>query len=113
MKAIEKELDRLVQESSKNHKCAICGRKADCFHHIIGRANPMTRYDDVNLLPVCFFCHRLIHDGKINEWDYLTPNRKELLIELRKMSYKDFLIFVVKQTETEYLRDLKKIYSHI
>lgn len=111
MKAIEKTLDTLIQLESQNHKCVVCGKKADCYHHLIGRANPMTRYDKVNLLPVCYDCHRDIHDARINDWDYIDNDRKELLNELRKMSYKDFLIFVAKKTENEYLHELKEIWK--
>lgn len=71
----------------------------------------MTRYDKVNLLPVCYDHHRDIHDGKINDWDYIDADRKELLNELRKMSYKDFLIFVAEQTENEYLQQLKSFWK--
>lgn len=107
MKPIEKQLDKLVQIASSNHKCVVCGKPAECYHHLIGRANPMTRYDRVNLLPVCYDCHRDIHDGKVNDWDYVSEEKKELLNELKKMSYKDFLIFVACQTESEYLKTLK------
>lgn len=111
MKQIEKVLDTLIQLESKNHRCKVCGRKADCYHHLIGRANPMTRYDKVNLLPVCYDCHRDIHDGKVNDWDYVSAERQELLRELQRMSYKNFLIFVAHQTETEYLKDLKELWK--
>ena len=107
MKAIEKQLDKLVQIASLNKKCAVCGKPAECYHHLIGRANPMTRYDPINLLPVCYDCHRDIHDGKVNDWNYIEADRKELLSELKRMSYKDFLIFIAKQTETEYFKTLK------
>ena len=111
MKPIEKELDRLIQQSCQKQSCIICGKKAEAMHHIIGRANMVTRYNPDNLMPVCLDCHRKIHDGKINQWDYIDGYKGSILRELSHKSYKDFLIFVVKQTEDEYLRDLKKNYQ--
>ena len=111
MKAVKKELDRLVQETSKGKRCRICGRSAVCYHHIVRRDDNMCRYDPVNLMPVCKHCHDEIHNGHINEKNYLTDKEIELLNELKKMSYKDFLIFVAQQTEDEYLKQLKKFYS--
>ena len=102
-----KELDKLVQQLHHNQLCRVCRKPAECIHHRIGRANLMLRYDITNLMPLCYNCHRLIHDGKINQWDYCLPEQKEFLEERRKMSYKDFLIFVAKQTEKEYLQQLK------
>ena len=116
MKTIERQLDKLVQLESLNHNCVVCKKKkitkkAECYHHLIGRANPMTRYDPINLLPVCYDCHMDIHQGKVNDWDYVDKDREECLRELQRMSYKDFLIFVAKKTETEYLRELKEIWK--
>jgi hypothetical protein len=104
---IEKELDKLVQTACLSQKCRVCGKPAECGHHLIGRADKMLRYDAVNIMPSCYDCHRLIHDGKIDQWDYCLPEQKEFLEERRKMSYKDFLIFVAKKTEKEYLQQLK------
>ena len=107
MKAIEKELDRLVQQACLNQKCRVYGMPAECGHHLIGRSNMMTRYDAINIMPLCYDCHRKIHDGKINQWEYCAPEQKEFLNIAKNMSYKDFLIFVAKQTEREYLQHLK------
>ena len=108
MKPIIKELDRLIQELSHYERCAICGKPAQCTHHIIRRDDMMARYDLTNLLFVCQHCHDEIHNGHIDEYRYLSKQRKEFLNELKKISYKDFLIFVVQQTETEYLKSVKK-----
>lgn len=107
MKAIEKELDKLVQMACLNQKCRVCGKPAECGHHLIGRANMMTRYDAINIMPLCYICHGLIHDGKIDQWDYCTTVQHEFLNIAKNMSYKDFLIFVAKKPESEYLQDLK------
>lgn len=107
MKAIEKELDKLVQQACLNQKCRVCGKPAECGHHLIGRLNMMTRYDAINIMPLCYDCHRKIHDGKINQWEYCLPEQKEFLNIAKNMNYKDFLIFVAEQTEREYLQQLK------
>lgn len=108
MKAIEKTLDKLVQLACLNQKCRVCGKPAECGHHLIGRSNMMLRYDAINIMPLCYDCHRKIHDGKINQWEYCAPEQKEFLQEkAKKMSYRDFLIFVAKQPEFEYLEGLK------
>lgn len=108
MKPIEKELDKLVQLVCLNQRCRVCGKPAECGHHLIGRANPMTRYDIRNIMPLCYDCHREIHDGKINQWDYCSKERKEFLSIIKRNSYKDFLLFVAQQTESQYLKGLKE-----
>ena len=108
MKPIIKELDRLVQQLSNKKRCAICGRPAQCTHHIIRRDDAMARYDRTNLMFVCQHCHDEIHNGHIDEYKYIPKIQKEFLNEIKKISYKDFLIFVAQQTETEYLKSVKK-----
>lgn len=113
MKPIEKQLDKLVQMACANMRCTICGRKAECGHHIIGRANPMTRYDPVNIMALCYNCHRDVHDGKLLDWNYIDDLQKETLFALKNMSYKNFLIFVAKKTENEYLKELKEMWKEL
>ena len=109
MKAIEKELDRLVQGLCKNHRCHVCGvRPATAIHHIIGRANKMLRYDIVNLLPVCNECHRDIHDKGLDVSAYLHKGRWQYLQEVKNQSYKEILTFELCMTEDEFLRDCKR-----
>lgn len=113
MKAIEKELDRMVQELHKNQRCWICAKrgkykKADCIHHIIRRKNPMTRYDIINLMPVCYDCHREIHDKGLDEYQFLGELQAKYLKSIKNKSYKDFLIFEMQMTENEYLKFCKK-----
>lgn len=108
MKAIKKELDRLVQEASRGKRCRICGKNAEATHHILPRSNKITRYDLCNLMFICCDCHRMIHDGKLNQWLYIDDLRKDYLREVNKMNYKDFLLFVAQMTDDEYLRDCRK-----
>lgn len=108
MKAIEKELDRLVQTLCINHYCHICGtHNAEAIHHIIGRANKVLRYDFTNLLPVCHECHRKIHDTGLDVSKYVLPERWQYLQQIKNKSYKDLLVFELGQTEDEFLKACK------
>jgi len=115
LKAIEKELDKLVQTVCHKQYCRICAKKdgvlrtAEATHHIIGRANKMLRYDIINLMPVCLEHHRQIHDGKINQWDYIDTDIAEYLREVKNASYKDFLIKIANQTNDEYLKECRDV----
>ena len=105
MKPIEKELDRLVQGLRKNQRCHICGvRQATAVHHIIPRANDLLRYDPVNLLPVCYDCHRDIHDRGLDVSAYSHLGRWQYLQEARNQSYKNVLTFELGMSEDEFLQ---------
>jgi 5-methylcytosine-specific restriction endonuclease McrA len=109
MKAIEKELDRMVQELHKNQRCHICGAySATEIHHIISRKDKMLRYDISNLLPVCHSCHMKIHDKGLDEYQFLGELQAKYLKSIKNKSYKDFLIFEMQMTENEYLKFCKK-----
>lgn len=103
-----KELDKLVQQLHQNQLCRVCRKPAECIHHRIGRANLMLRYDITNLMPLCYNCHRLIHDGKINQWDYTHPDLKTYLDRVKNMSFKDYLLFECGGlTKEEYFKKCK------
>ena len=78
------------------------------MHHIIGRSNKLLRYDIINLLPVCFDCHRMIHDEGLDALEYIPTVQAEFLKDVKNISYKNFLIFVVNKTEDEYLKQCRK-----
>lgn len=112
---MEKELDRLVQALADTQYCHICAkrhkglRKAEAIHHIIGRANKMLRYEIANLLPVCYDCHRAIHDGKIKQEDYINPVIWRWLNQVKNQSYKDYLLFEMGGiTKQEHLKRCKQ-----
>ncbi len=110
MESIEKELDRLVQMLCINHICHICGtRSATAVHHIIGRANPVLRYDVTNLLPVCNECHRAIHDKGVDVSGYVHPWRWEYLQRIKNKSYKDILTFEMQMSEKEYFKQCRQV----
>lgn len=78
------------------------------MHHIIGRSNKLLRYDLTNLLPVCFDCHRMIHDEGLDAFEYIPTVQAEFLNDVKNSSYKNFLTFVVNKTEDEYLKHCRK-----
>lgn len=108
MKPIKKELDRLVQQLSHNHLCHICRKPSTEIHHIISRANPLLRYNFPNLLPVCYDCHRAIHDDKIDLEKRLPAEIWNYLQDVKNKSYKDYLLYIGK-TEDEYLKEQREI----
>lgn len=70
-KIIEKG-DKLYPQLRHGRCCIPCLIKykvvpATEMHHIIRRSNPITRFELLNLLPVCASCHRKIHEGKLHE----------------------------------------------
>lgn len=111
MKEIEKELDRLVQRLSNGRRCCVCGGMATETHHIIGKQTPLQRYDLVNFAYVCRDCHRDIHDKGVKVPIFAV--QKDYLESLRNKSYKDFLTFEVKMSETEYLKWCKNIFTNL
>ena len=105
MTPIEKKLDRMVQELSNNHYCHVCGhRKADAIHHIVSRGNKLLRYEISNLLPVCYDCHRAIHDGKVDVKKYIAKERWDYLQDIKNMSLKDHLLYI-GSTLPEFYKD--------
>ena len=83
-KYIENKLDKMFQELSHNKLCAICGKGANASHHIIRKGeSKLLRWDRKNALPVCLDCHRDIHDGKIDEYDYI-PEERKMYLESKK-----------------------------
>lgn len=105
---VSAELDRLVQMLSHNQRCHICkATPASAIHHIITRGNPLLRYELANLLPICSWCHQAIHDGKINQEDYINPTRWQWLQENKNKSFKDYLLGL-GLTKQEYESQCKK-----
>ena len=114
MKAIEKELDRMVQELHKNQRCHICGAySATEIHHIISRKDKMLRYDITNLLPVCHTCHMKIHDKGLNVFEYIPKEQAQYLMQVKNESYKDFLTFEMQMTEDEWLKQCKETLKRV
>lgn len=113
MKTIEKELDRLVQMLHLGQRCRICGCNAEATHHIVGRANPLLRYNPANLMPVCNFCHRRIHDNGLDAFEYMDERKATYLKKAKNKSYKDVLTFDLRMSEEEYFKRCKEILTEL
>lgn len=86
-------LDTLYPQLRKvQSKCHFCDNEVSEIHHIIGRANLLTRYDLANLLPVCQNCHRLIHNHGLKIENYISPSRWLHLQQLKNIQFQDYLI---------------------
>lgn len=83
--------------------CLIAWRVTESteIHHIIRRANPLTRYMLSNLLPVCHSCHQKIHEGKLTE--PISEQQREYLNKMANKSLKGLCIARGITTE-EYFR---------
>lgn len=76
-------LDVTIQQLSSKKKCFYCGTTKNVVgHHLIRRQNTLYRWDLNNILPVCVYCHRKIHDGLLKE-----PAKIE-----NQINFKDFLL---------------------
>lgn len=77
--------------TQKGSCCYICGRPAGGVHHIIRRSHRVLRFDPVNGLPLCAFCHRKTH--KIPGWEreFLSQKDRDHLDALATVNLKDYL----------------------
>lgn len=80
----DSEMSKLVRSLGY---CIKCGR-TDCLEpaHFIGRANKKLRFDIVNVLCLCHFCHRWAHDNPklFEKWfQEKYPDRYEYLQHYR------------------------------
>lgn len=66
VKILQKKCDQLMQQiyTKKYPKCDICGKPTYCMHHFIekSRSNRL-RYEEENLIPLCFKCHYGVHNS--------------------------------------------------
>lgn len=87
--------DRLYPQLRHGRCCLAClaawrVRPADVIHHYIRRANPITRLELLNLIPLCNECHNKIHAGKLHE--PISDEQKEWLTHLANKSLKGICI---------------------
>lgn len=90
--ATELSLDRLYPQLSYGRLCYACGKPASQMHHIIGRSNKILRWDYRNIIPVCSYCHQLMHDKNMWNKGYDLSLYKEVLDKYRNMDIKDYLL---------------------
>lgn len=87
--------DRLYPQLRHGRCCLAClaawrVRPADVIHHVIRRANPITRFELLNFIPLCNECHQKIHDGKLHE--PISQEQMEWLVRLSNKSLKGICI---------------------
>lgn len=87
--------DKLYPQLRHGRCCYAClglwrVRPAEHIHHIIRRANPITRFYLPNLLPLCAECHEKIHAGKLTE--PITEQHREHLVKMANKSLKGICI---------------------
>lgn len=88
---MREKLDRLYPQLVKGRKCYFCGKPAENMHHIIPRSNILLRWDLENLLPVCYNCHRALHDNPYDIRLYLGLVRTAYLDEMKNINFQDYL----------------------
>lgn len=82
-KELVHKLDTIIQTITSKKKCHYCKTsKGVVGHHLIRRADLMYRWDLNNILPVCMYCHRKIHDGFL----------KEPTLDIQRQTLKDYLL---------------------
>ena len=87
--------DKLYPKLAYGRCCLAClaaWRVRPCteVHHYIRRANPITRFELLNLIPLCHECHEKIHAGKLHE--PISEEQKEWLNKLANKSLKGICI---------------------
>lgn len=98
--------DKLFQIHNKKFNCEICGKPANCVHHLIAKSlSSYLRYDEKNGLSVCSACHLFIHStADINLQHKITEivgkKRMKYLEENRRKT--------VKISQRYYLEVIKK-----
>lgn len=86
-----KKNDKLFQTMCHDKMCLYCGKPAQCVHHVVKRANLLTRWIPANGQNVCVKCHNKIHDGNLTE--YAIPQD---IRQLGRVNFKDFLLLNAK-----------------
>lgn len=109
-KAFDK-CDKLYPKLRAGRCCIPCltawrVRPADHIHHIVGRANPITRFMLLNLMPVCWECHQKIHAGKLTE--PISEQHRTYLNQMANKSLKGICI-ARGITKAEYFEEQGKI----
>lgn len=99
--------DQLYPKLRNGRCCAVClsmwrMTPADHIHHIIPRANPITRFYLPNLIPLCCKHHQMIHEGKLTE--PISEQHRDHLIQMANKSFKGLCI-AKGITKAEYFQD--------
>lgn len=65
MKINIKPLDALFSKLTRKERpiCEVCKRRSSTqVHHYFGRRHKSVRFDDMNIVSLCFPCHRKMHE---------------------------------------------------
>lgn len=108
--------ERLYPQLRHGRCCLAClcvyrVRPAEHMHHCIRRANPITRYELCNLIPLCAECHQKIHAGKLHE-----PIPEEQMAWLNQLANKSLKGICIARgiTKAEYFeQQYKKIKEQV
>lgn len=92
---MEDKLDSLVQQMSKKKRSQVSFKPAECGHHIIRRANELTRWDLDNIVWLTIEEHTKVHS---------EPNYESKILLNRQKEYKERY---TNASLSEYLRDNK------
>lgn len=103
---IEKENDRLVQIWASKQRSYYSHKPAECGHHYYSRRNKLLRWDLLNIIPLTYEEHNLLHAGCI-ELEIRNPFREQYL---QNMYNKDFKNFLLEKglTEQEYVKECNR-----
>lgn len=108
--------DKLYPQLRHGRCCLACLsvyriRPADHMHHVIRRANPITRFYLINLIPLCAECHEKIHAGKLTE--PISEQHREHLVQLSNKSLKGICIARGITREEYFEEQIRKIKENI
>ena len=106
MKAIEKELDSLIQKWACKQRSYVSYKPAECGHHYVHRNCKLLRWDIHNIIPLTIEEHTRHHSGLLNI-EIRNPFREQYLINMKNKQFKDYLL-ENGLTEDEYLKKCKK-----
>lgn len=103
---LEKENDRLVQIWASKQRSYYSHKPAECGHHFYSRRNKLLRWDLLNIIPLTYEEHTLLHAGCI-ELDIRNPFRAQYL---QNMCNKDFKQYLLEKglTEQEYVKECNR-----
>lgn len=87
---IAKRLDALWREVVRERDGAVCvhchRRAATAVHHIFSRRHNSTRWDPINGVHLCFYCHiRVAHEDPEVFRDFVVPHLGQRVYDALKM----------------------------
>lgn len=88
---LEKENDKLVQIWASRQRSYYSHKPATCGHHFYSRRIKLLRWDLLNIIPLTFEEHTLLHSGCI-QLDICNPFRLQYLKNMSNMDYKQYLL---------------------